>query len=57
VLTLITSIYLVRGLAGFYFVSNPLGKSPEFWVWSSVICLSISIVHLLGLKQQWQPFK
>ncbi len=50
---LITAIYLVRGIVGFFFISNPIGRSPEFWVWSSVICLSIGIIHLLGLKQQW----
>jgi hypothetical protein len=52
-LIVITAIYLIRGLAGFYFVSSPLGRSPEFWVWSSVICLCIGLLHLIGLKQQW----
>lgn len=50
---LITAIYLVRGIVGFFFISTPMGRSPEFWVWSSVICLSIGIIHLLGLKKQW----
>lgn len=52
-LILITLIYLVRGITGFFFISSPMGRSPEFWVWSSVICLSFGIVHLVGLKQQW----
>ena len=52
-LIIITAIYLVRGVAGFYFVSNPIGRSPEFWVWSSLICLFIGFVHLIGLMQQW----
>ena len=52
-LVLITLIYLIRGIAGFFFVSSPMGRSPEFWVWSSVICLSFGIIHLIGLKQQW----
>ena len=52
-LILITAIYLMRGLAGFYFVCNPIGRSPEFWIWSSVICLSIGLIHLIGLMQQW----
>jgi predicted signal transduction protein with EAL and GGDEF domain len=50
-LIVITAIYLVRGVAGFYFVSNPIGRSPEFWVWSSLICLFIGFVHLIGLVQ------
>ncbi len=52
-LILITSIYLVRGIAGFFFVSSPMGRSPEFWLWSSSICLFFGIIHLIGLKQQW----
>jgi hypothetical protein len=52
-LVLITFIYLVRGVAGFFLISNPMGRSPEFWVWSSIICLSFGVVHLIGLKQQW----
>ncbi|MFT5549478.1 MAG: hypothetical protein ACI9CO_001405 [Candidatus Azotimanducaceae bacterium] len=52
-LILIISTYLLRGVAGFFLVSFPMGRSPEFWVWSSLICLSFGIVHLIGLKQQW----
>lgn len=52
-LILITLIYLVRGIAGFFLLSSPMGRSPDFWVWSSLICLSIGIIHLIGLKQQW----
>lgn len=52
-LILITLVYLVRGIAGFFFVSSPMGRSPEFWVWSSLICLCFGIIHLIGLKQQW----
>ncbi|NMP01679.1 hypothetical protein HHE94_02915 [Pseudoalteromonas arctica] len=52
-LVLITFIYLARGITGFFLINNPMGRSPEFWVWSSIICLSFGIVHLVGLKQQW----
>jgi hypothetical protein len=52
-LILITLIYLVRGIAGFFFVSSPMGRSPEFWLWSSLICLCFGIIHLIGLKQEW----
>lgn len=54
VLPLITTIYLIRGLAGFFLINNPLGRSAEFWIWSSVICLIIGIIHFIGLKQTWQ---
>ncbi|WP_019028582.1 hypothetical protein [Colwellia piezophila] len=53
VLSLITLVYLVRGLAGFTLMSTPMGRSPEFWLWSSLICLTLGIVHAIGLKKQW----
>jgi hypothetical protein len=52
-LSLITLVYLVRGLAGFTLVNNPMGRSPEFWLWSSAICLFFGIFHAVGLKRQW----
>ncbi len=52
-LIIIIFIYFARGIAGFFFISSPMGRSPEFWVWSSIICLSIGIIHLIGLKQIW----
>ncbi|MBU2871124.1 hypothetical protein [Colwellia sp. E2M01] len=52
-LILITCIYLTRGILGLLLVNNPMGRSPEFWVWSSFICLSFGIVHFIGLKQKW----
>lgn len=53
VLIIITGIYLARGVAGFFLINNPMGRSSEFWLWSSVICLFFGMVHLIGLKQQW----
>jgi hypothetical protein len=52
-LTMITSIYVFRGIAGFFLMANPIGRTPEFWLWSSAISLSLGIIHLIGLKQQW----
>lgn len=54
-MVVISIIYISRGLAGFYLVSQSihLGRSAEFWVFSSIICLSIGVIHLVGLKQQW----
>lgn len=52
-LILITFIYLARGIAGFFFISSPIGRSPEFWLWSSLICLVFGLVHLIGIKQTW----
>jgi len=52
-LVCITAIYLLRGIAGFFLMSNPMGRSPEFWLWSSLICSIIGVLHLLGLKQVW----
>jgi len=55
-LILITSVYMVRGVAGFALMSMPMGRSPEFWFWSSAICLTFGIFHALGLKKQWARF-
>lgn len=52
-LVLITIIYLVRGLAGFALIGSAMGRSPDFWLWSSVICLLFGLVHFIGLKRQW----
>ena len=52
-LSAITFIYLLRGIAGFFLISEPLGRSPQFWLWSSIICLSFGVIHLIGLKQTW----
>lgn len=53
VLVAVTCVYLLRGIVGFLFVANPIGRTPEFWVWSSIICLAFAIVHAVGLVQQW----
>jgi len=51
VMLLITLVYLIRGVAGFILVNNPMGRTPEFWLWSSGICLFIGIFHALGLQR------
>ncbi len=52
-LILVTAIYLMRGVVGFFFIANPIGRTPDFWFWSSAICVLVGAVHLIGLKQQW----
>jgi hypothetical protein len=51
VLVLISTIYLLRAIAGFFLIYAPLGRSAEFWFWSSSICLVFGIIHVIGLKQ------
>ena len=53
ILVIISAIYLLRGIAGFFLVSNPLGRTADFWLWSSSICLIVALVHIIGLKQVW----
>lgn len=53
VLLAVTAIYLLRGVAGFFLYTNPLGRTPEFWLWSSAICLVVGLIHMVGLKQVW----
>lgn len=58
-LVVIIGIYCIRGIYGFflpYISDHPsiqnLGLS--FWLWSSSICLSIGVIHLIGVKKTWQ---
>lgn len=53
VLIVIIAIYLIRGIIGFLFINNPIGRSPKFWLWSSIVCLLFGMIHLIGLEQQW----
>ena len=53
-LCIITFIYIFRGLVGFYFITNPIGRTPQFWLWSSGICLAFGLLHLYGLKEAWE---
>ena len=51
---IITSIYLLRGLAGFVFAMfAPGSNGATFWWWSSAICLTIGAVHMVGTWQVW----
>ena len=57
-LSTISAVYLIRGVGGLVapFVSNhPKIKqnSTAFWVWSSIICLVIGIIHLMGILVIW----
>ncbi len=56
VLIFITSVFLFRGLAGLvlpFVVSHPLlaQNTSTFWLVSSVICLLIGLMYLLGVLQ------
>jgi hypothetical protein len=51
VLLAITAVYIFRGVVGFYFITHPIGRSPEFWFYSSLICLIIGIIHFVGYKK------
>lgn len=51
----ITSVYCFRGLYGFFvpIVSHHVyvvDLGVAFWIWSSAICLSIGVVHLVGIR-------
>ena len=52
-LAVITSIYLLRGLAVVPLLTVARSKSTPFLMWSSVICLVFGSIHLLGLLQVW----
>jgi len=57
-LILITSVYLLRGIAGLVlplFTSHPAieQNSLTFWLVSSTICLVIGFFHLFGVINNW----
>ena len=53
-LCIITGIYLLRGIAGFALTSVAPGeRSVAFWCWSSLICLGIGALYLVGTRQVW----
>ena len=58
VLIVITSIYLVRGVAGLilpFIVVHPFlsQNSIRFWLISSTICLLFGLFYLLGILANW----
>jgi hypothetical protein len=53
-LLLITSVYLLRGLALLPLWLFARNQVTSFIVWSSVICLVYGVVHAIGLVLRWQ---
>ena len=52
-LVLITTVYLVRGLALVPALLVSRGNVTPFFFWSSVVCIGYGAFHLLGLVQVW----
>ncbi len=53
-LCVITSVFLLRGVAGFVLAAVATGeRSVAFWCWSSLICLGIGVLYLVGTRQAW----
>ena len=53
-LSVISGIYVLRGLAGFALAAVAPGeRSVAFWCWSSLICLGIGALYLVGTRQAW----
>jgi hypothetical protein len=52
-LVAITAVYLIRGLGFIPLMSIIPGRSLNFWLWSSAICVGFGVVHAVGLWQSW----
>ena len=52
-LSLITAVYLLRGLALLPALVVARDKVTPFLFWSSVVCIGYGVFHLLGLVQVW----
>ncbi|MDR7193443.1 hypothetical protein [Luteimonas terrae] len=57
VLTAVTAVYIVRGVAFVPVMAYFPGNSITFWAVSSSICLAIGLVHLVGLRQSWSRLR
>lgn len=53
VLCIITVVYLLRGVVFVPLMPLFPGNSATFWWVSSVICLVIGLVHLIGVRRAW----
>ncbi len=53
VLCAITIVYLARGVFFYPLMSKFPENSLSFWLWSSAICATIGLIHLIGIKQAW----
>lgn len=53
VLSVITAVYTLRGLAYPLFKLTNSEFATPFFLWSSIICLVFGIVHGVGLAQTW----
>lgn len=50
----ITSIYLLRGMAGLVLaVAAPGDRGVAFWIVSSIVCLCIGTLYLVGTQHVW----
>lgn len=53
-LLVITTIYIVRGLAVLPMYVLAREQATPFWWWSSAICLGFGLVHAQGLRLVWR---
>ncbi|WP_020405393.1 hypothetical protein [Hahella ganghwensis] len=57
-LVLITAVYCIRGTYGFFVPvlsehSYVTELGAGFWIWSSLICLTFGVIHMIGVRQSW----
>lgn len=53
-LIVITTVYLLRGLAIIPLLVFAQEKATPFLIWSSIICIGYGVVHLIGVAQAWE---
>lgn len=55
-LVAITSVYLLRGVAGLFFIFAPTSdRTAVFWLVSSLICCAFGFIHFIGVRQLFSP--
>jgi len=53
ILSLITAVYLLRGLLIVPLLTGILAPATPFMIWSSLVCLIYGAVHSVGVSQAW----
>ncbi|MES2901540.1 MAG: hypothetical protein V4723_17555 [Pseudomonadota bacterium] len=52
-LTVIASVYVLRGLVLIPILIFARPLATPFWWWSSAICLAFGLIHIQGLRSLW----
>lgn len=53
VIAITACVLLLRGIAGIPLLFIGAGRSKQFWIVSSIICIAAGLTHAIGVHQMW----